>query len=140
MSKPKPTSHHSIILTVRLDKWLWAARFYKTRALAKEMILSGKVHYNGQRVKSSKNAEVGANIKIRQGFDTKEVVITALADVRRDANFAKTLYQETEQSLQNRANNAEARRLNILNNPSPKQKPDKKQRRNLINLKSHGSE
>ncbi len=57
--------------SVRLDKWLWAARFYKTRALAKEMINGGKVHYNGARTKSSKNAEVGAVLKIRQGYDEK---------------------------------------------------------------------
>ena len=57
---------------VRLDKWLWAARFYKTRAIAKKMIDGGKVHYNGQRTKSSKNTEIGAQIQLRQGFDEKE--------------------------------------------------------------------
>lgn len=61
--------------SVRLDKWLWAARFYKTRAIAKEMINGGKVHYNGARTKSSKNAEIGAVLKIRQGYDDKEIVI-----------------------------------------------------------------
>lgn len=60
---------------IRLDKWLWAARFYKTRAIAKEMINGGKVHYNGQRAKSSRNAEIGAVLKIRQGYDDKEIVI-----------------------------------------------------------------
>ncbi|WP_350609781.1 S4 domain-containing protein, partial [Pseudoalteromonas sp. 41-MNA-CIBAN-0057] len=56
---------------IRLDKWLWAARFYKTRAIAKDMINGGKVHYNGQRTKSSKNAEAGAKIRLRQGNDDK---------------------------------------------------------------------
>lgn len=121
---------------IRLDKWLWAARFYKTRAIAKEMILSGKVHYNGQRVKSSKNAEIGAVIKLKQGFDDKIIIIDSLSAVRRNASFAQTLYSETKESISQRAINAEARRLNILNNPAPDTKPDKKQRRNLLRLKN----
>lgn len=121
---------------IRLDKWLWAARFYKTRAIAKEMILSGKVHYNGQRVKSSKNAEIGAVIKLKQGFDDKIIIIDSLSAVRRNASFAQTLYSETKESINQRAINAEARRLNILNNPAPDTKPDKKQRRNLLRLKN----
>jgi len=121
--------------SVRLDKWLWAARFYKTRALAKDMINSGKVHYNGQRSKSSKNAELGAKIRIRQGHDDREVIITKLSEQRQSAAIAQTLYQETEQSITKREFNAEARRLNILNNPAPDHKPDKKQRRQLLRFK-----
>ncbi|MCW3172332.1 ribosome-associated heat shock protein Hsp15 [Shewanella subflava] len=121
--------------SVRLDKWLWAARFYKTRALAKDMINSGKVHYNGQRSKSSKNAELGAKIRIRQGHDDREVIITKLSEQRQNAAIAQTLYQETEQSITKREFNAEARRLNILNNPAPDHKPDKKQRRQLLRFK-----
>lgn len=121
--------------TVRLDKWLWAARFYKTRAIAKEMILSGRVHYNGQRAKSSKNAEIGAIIKLKQGYDEKQIIILKLSDTRRGATEAQTLYQETEESVNKRALNAEARRLNILHNPAPDRKPDKKQRRTLLRFK-----
>ena len=121
--------------SVRLDKWLWAARFYKTRALAKDMINGGKVHYNGQRSKSSKNAELGAKIRIRQGHDDREVIITKLSEQRQSAAIAQTLYQETEQSITKREFNAEARRLNILNNPAPDHKPDKKQRRQLLRFK-----
>jgi ribosome-associated heat shock protein Hsp15 len=121
--------------SVRLDKWLWAARFYKTRALAKDMINGGKVHYNGQRSKSSKNAELGAKIRIRQGHDDREVIITRLSEQRQSAAIAQTLYQETEQSITKREFNAEARRLNILNNPAPDHKPDKKQRRQLLRFK-----
>ncbi|MBO1272728.1 ribosome-associated heat shock protein Hsp15 [Shewanella sp. 4t3-1-2LB] len=117
---------------VRLDKWLWAARFYKTRALAKEMINSGKVHYNGQRAKSSKNAEIGARIKLRQGYDEKEIVIKKISGVRQSAAIAQTLYEETSDSISKRQANAEARRLNILLNPAPDSKPDKKQRRQLL--------
>lgn len=125
----------SKISAIRLDKWLWAARFFKTRSLAKEMIASGKVHYNGQRAKSSKNAEIGAIIKLRQGYDEKEIVITKLSDKRKGATEAQTLYQETEISIEKRSINAEARRLNILHNPAPNRKPDKKQRRTLLRFK-----
>jgi ribosome-associated heat shock protein Hsp15 len=122
---------------VRLDKWLWAARFYKTRAIAKDMINGGKVHYNGQRAKSSKNAEVGAMLRIRQGHEDKEVLILMLSEQRLGANPAQALYQETPESEQKRIINAEARRLNILLNPAPDHKPDKKQRRQLLKIKEY---
>ena len=120
---------------IRLDKWLWAARFYKTRAIAKEMINGGKVHYNGQRAKSSRNAEIGAVLKIRQGYDDKEIVIKKLSQLRQSGAIAQELYEETATSLAKRAINAEQRRLNMLNNPIPDQKPDKKQRRQLVRFK-----
>ncbi|GGI89495.1 ribosome-associated heat shock protein Hsp15 [Shewanella gelidii] len=122
-------------ICVRLDKWLWAARFYKTRAIAKDMINGGKVHYNGQRSKCSKIVEIGASIKLRQGFDDKEVVIKSLSEQRQKAAIAQLLYEETPQSIAKRETYAEARRLNIANNPAPDQKPDKKQRRQLIRIK-----
>ncbi|MCG9720285.1 ribosome-associated heat shock protein Hsp15 [Shewanella sp. Isolate7] len=120
---------------VRLDKWLWAARFYKTRAIAKEMINGGKVHYNGQRTKSSKLAEVDAVIRLRQGYDEKKIVIKKLSEQRQKAVVAQTLYEETPESIAKRETYAEARRLNVLNNPAPDTKPDKKQRRQLIRFK-----
>ena len=126
---------NSPLLTVRLDKWLWAARFYKTRAIAKQMIDGGKVHYNGQRTKSSKNVEIGARIQLRQGFDEKELTILAVSDRRGNATMAQELYQETETSIKKRELAAEARRLNRLNNPIPDQKPDKKQRRQIVRFK-----
>ncbi|GIU34218.1 ribosome-associated heat shock protein Hsp15 [Shewanella schlegeliana] len=122
-------------IQVRLDKWLWAARFYKTRAIAKEMINGGKVHYNGQRTKSSKYAEVGATIRLRQGYDEKEIVIAKLSEYRQKGSIAQTLYEETPQSIAKRETYAEQRRLNILNNPAPDQKPDKKQRRQIMRFK-----
>jgi len=120
---------------IRLDKWLWAARFYKTRAIAKEMINGGKVHYTGQRAKSSRNAEIGAVLKIRQGYDDKEIVIKKLSQLRQSGAIAQELYEETATSLAKRAINAEQRRLHMLNNPIPDQKPDKKQRRQLMRFK-----
>jgi ribosome-associated heat shock protein Hsp15 len=123
-------------ISVRLDKWLWAARFYKTRAIAKEMINGGKVHYNGQRAKSSKVAEIDAVIRVRQGYDEKEVVIKKISEQRQKAAIAQTLYEETPESIAKRTAYAEARRLNVLNNPAPDTKPDKKQRRQLIRFKA----
>jgi len=121
--------------STRLDKWLWAARFYKTRAIAKQMIDGGKVFYNGQRSKSGKPVSIGDTIKIRQGFDEREVIISALADKRRDATFAQTLYKETEKSINTREKNALARKQGILLSPASDTKPDKKQRRQLRQFK-----
>lgn len=125
----------TISSATRLDKWLWAARFYKTRAIAKQMIDGGKVFYNGQRTKSGKAVVIGDLIKIRQGFDEKEVEVIALADKRRDADFAQTLYQETKQSSDIREKNSLARKQGILLSPASATKPDKKQRRKLRQFK-----
>ena len=120
---------------VRLDKWLWAARFYKTRTLAKEMIDGGKVQYNGQRSKPNKIVEVGATLKVRQGSDEKEIVVLALSTQRRGAPEAQLLYRETEQSLTNREKLAIARKMNALSMPHPDRRPDKKERRDLLKFK-----
>lgn len=120
---------------IRLDKWLWAARFCKTRALARSMIEGGKVHYNGQRTKPGKQVEMGATIRLRQGFDEKEVVVLALSVQRLSAVQAQLLYRETAESIVKRERNAEARRLNTLYSPHPDSKPDKKQRRDLMRFK-----
>lgn len=120
---------------VRLDKWLWAARFYKTRSIAKAMIEGGKVHYNGQRAKTSKLVEVGAMIKLRQGNDEKEVVVQALSDQRRGASEAQQLYQETAKSVAEREKMALARKVNSLSMPHPERRPNKKERRDLLKFK-----
>lgn len=125
----------TLLTSARLDKWLWAARFYKTRAIAKQMIDGGKVFYNGQRAKSGKAVVIGDSIKIRQGFDEKEVIVIALADTRRDATFAQTLYQETPTSIETREKNSLARKQGILLSPVSDTKPDKKQRRKLREFK-----
>ncbi len=122
---------------VRLDKWLWAARFYKTRAIARDMIQSGKIRYNEHRTKPSKIVEIGAVIKLKQGFDEKEVIIKQLSAQRRGAPEAATLYEETPKSVEKRAQNEVARKLNTLYSPSPEKRPDKKQRRDLLRIKNH---
>lgn len=123
------------LTSTRLDKWLWAARFYKTRAIAKQMIDGGKVFYNGQRTKSGKTVSIGDAIKIRQGFDEKEIKVIALADKRRDATFAQTLYEESVKSIETREKNNLARKQGILLSPASDTKPDKKQRRKLREFK-----
>ncbi|GAB1667280.1 ribosome-associated heat shock protein Hsp15 [Mannheimia haemolytica] len=120
---------------VRLDKWLWAARFYKTRSIAKAMIEGGKVHYNGQRAKVSKAVEIGAIIKLRQGNEEKEVEVLALSDQRRGAPEAQLLYSETEKSIKHREAMTFARKANALSMPHPDRRPNKKERRDLIKFK-----
>jgi len=122
-------------LSARLDKWLWAARFYKTRAIAKQMIDGGKVFYNGQRTKASKQVNVDDRIRIRQGHEEKEVIVIAIAERRKDATFAQTLYAETTDSIETREKNSLARKQGILLSPASDTKPDKKQRRKLREFK-----
>ncbi len=122
--------------TLRLDKWLWACRFYKTRALAKEMIEGGKVHYNGQRCKASRTVEPGATVRLAQGTDEKVVTVLGLSEKRLAAPLAQALYEETADSIEQRSKRAELRKTNSLFAPHPDTKPDKKERRKLLLLKS----
>jgi ribosome-associated heat shock protein Hsp15 len=120
---------------VRLDKWLWAARFYKTRALAKQAIEGGKVHYNGARTKVSKEVEIGAELKLRQGWDEKTVHVTALSDQRRGASEAAMLYLETEASIGARQAIAEQRKVIRGDTPQTAGRPSKKDRRQIHRFK-----
>lgn len=115
---------------VRLDKWLWAARFYKTRALAKEAIEGGKVHCRGERCKPGKEPRIGDEFVIRAGFDEKTVVVRALSTVRRGATEAQTLYEETADSLARRESAAALRKAGALGVQTDG-RPSKKQRRQL---------
>jgi ribosome-associated heat shock protein Hsp15 len=135
MTRAEPANNE-----VRLDKWLWAARFYKTRAIARAMIEGGKVHYNGQRSKPGKGVEVGALITLRQSDEEKEISVLQITEQRRGAPEAQLLYQETEASQIKRERQAEARRLNSLYAPHPDQRPDKKQRRELVRFKQGNNE
>jgi ribosome-associated heat shock protein Hsp15 len=116
---------------VRLDKWLWAARFFKTRRLAKEAIDGGKVHCDGQRVKAAKEISVGDRLTIRQGFDDKEVLVTALSDQRRGAPEAATLYAETAASIARREQHAAERKAGSGGFVPSDHKPSKKERRQI---------
>jgi len=122
---------------VRLDKWLWAARFFKTRALAKAAIEGGKVHYEGQRSKVSKVVELGAKLTIRQGFDEKEVVIRGISDQRRGAPEAQKLYEETVDSIKARMDESERRRIMKSAMAAPDHRPNKKERRQIHKFKEN---
>jgi len=120
---------------VRLDKWLWAARFFKTRALAKAAIESGKVHCRGERCKPGKEPRVGDELQIRAGFDERIVVVQALSIVRRGAPEAQLLYSETPESLAKREQAAQMRKAGSLG-VTTDGKPTKKQRRQLFHFRS----
>jgi ribosome-associated heat shock protein Hsp15 len=115
---------------VRLDKWLWAARFYKTRALAKAAIEGGKVHCRGERCKPSKEPRVGDEYLIRNGFDERTVTVLALSGVRRGAPEAQLLYAETAESIERREQAAAQRKAGALGVQTDG-RPSKKQRRQL---------
>lgn len=118
---------------VRLDKWLWACRFYKTRAIAKAAIDGGKVQYDGNKPKPSRNVQIGDSIQLRQSFDEKVVIVLELSDRRQSATIAQSLYQETPESIQKRQEVAELRKMAA---PSTQGKPDKKQRRQIHRFKN----
>jgi ribosome-associated heat shock protein Hsp15 len=96
---------------VRLDKWLWAARFFKTRALSAEAIDKGRVSVNGQAAKASREPRLGDTIEFRQGNDLRAVIVRALSAVRGPAPVAQRLYEETPESVARRLASAEQRRL-----------------------------
>lgn len=100
-----------VSLNVRLDKWLWAARFFKSRSLATEAIEMGRVHVNGDRVKPARLVKVGEKIQVQRGQERIEVFVRFLSDVRRSASLAQLLYDETIESQAARQNAAERRRL-----------------------------
>ncbi|MDP0562674.1 MAG: S4 domain-containing protein [Candidatus Endonucleobacter sp. (ex Gigantidas childressi)] len=122
---------------IRLDKWLWAARFYKTRSLAKDAVDRGKVRLNDHRCKPGKEPKVGDTIRLRLGHDEKTVTVQALSAQRQSANIAQQLYLETEESVAMREKSALERKTMAYTTPRPEQKPSKKERRKLIELKSH---
>jgi ribosome-associated heat shock protein Hsp15 len=118
-------------IKVRLDKWLWAARFFKTRALAGEAITGGKVHLAGQRIKPSRRVKIDDCYEIRRGYERYEVIVTDLSERRGSASCAQTLYRETETSIEQRGSEADKRRLAMMQRPHSTSRPDKKQRRKI---------
>lgn len=122
---------------IRLDKWLWAARFYKTRALAKAAIEGGKVHYNSQRTKPGKFVETGAKVTLRLGWQEKIVVVDEVSDRRRGAPEAQALYHETEDSAKRREDLAWQRKTMQAAQLPPARRPSKKDRRDIQRFREH---
>lgn len=116
----------------RLDKWLWAARFYKTRALAVEAVSGGKVHVNGARVKPSRSVQAGDRLSITRGEYVYEIEVKALCPRRGPAKEAQLLYEESADSINTRQSLAEERRLQRASQPAPQRRPDKRSRRKII--------
>lgn len=123
---------------VRLDKWLWAARFFKTRALATEAVNGGRVHVGGQRVKPSRAVHPGETLRIQRDANEHVVIIRALGHRRGPAKEAALLYEETAESRQRREEQAEQRRLNAMAFPRPEGRPTKQDRRRIVHFTRNG--
>lgn len=117
--------------STRIDSWLWAARFFKTRSLAKHAIEGGKVQVDGTKAKPSKTVQPGSVLEIRKGDQQWTVVVEGLSGKRGPASTAATLYRETPDSVNAREHAAEQRRLGRIAAPIPDHKPSKKERRDL---------
>jgi len=120
---------------MRLDKWLWCARFFKTRGLASDAIKSGKIVTNNEKAKSAKLIQPGDRIKIRRGPYHFDITILQLAKVRKSASEATLLYEESQKSISQREELALQIRTDAVLYPRTKGRPSKQERRNLIKLK-----
>ena len=126
------TSLADVAEKVRLDKWLWAARLFKTRALAQEAVDGGRVHYNGERVKPGRSIRPGAVIDVTLGPYQRTVIVKALSERRGPAREASMLYEETPESLAAREAQAEQRRVLAATGPAKQHRPNKRERRHII--------
>lgn len=117
--------------TVRIDKWLWAARFFKTRSTAAQAVVGGKVHVNGERVKPARILKLGDSLEITRGEERFVVLVQALSEKRGSAKIAQSLFAETEQSIASRTTNREEKRFEKMSRPAPPSRPDKRARREI---------
>ena len=119
----------------RIDRWLWAARFFKTRSLAKKAVEGGKVQVESQRAKPSKELQINQTLQIRRGETTQTVVVKAPSEQRGPAVQAQTLYEETAESIELRELHRSSRRMERAGLTVPSGRPDKKDRRALAQLR-----
>jgi len=124
--------------SVRIDKWLWAARFFKSRSVAHDAVTGGKAHLAGQRVKASRAVRIGDTLQIRQGYDEKTVIVTGLSEKRVSATLAALLYEETAESISKRESERQQRQS--LANHSPSNKPNKKERRQIKGFRQNNQD
>lgn len=136
MKNPDSSDRHTTQAAqkVRLDKWLWAARLFKTRSLAKQAIEGGKINCDDQKVKPGKEISVGTVLAVRQGWDEKILLVKALSEHRRSAPEAQLLYEETQESVQKREQLSEQRKFQAVMQ-QPQSKPNKKDRRLRTDMK-----
>ena len=123
-------------MNVRIDKWLWAARFFKMRSLATDACKAGHISINGMRCKPSKTVQVDDEVQIQKEDEYFVAIVKALADKRASAKIAQGLYQETEDSIKQRQIQTEQRKFKSLYAPSPDKRPDKRDRRKLKAFKT----
>lgn len=121
---------------IRIDKWLWISRFFKTRPLASDAVKGGKVHLNGHRVKAGRLVKIGDVLTIQKNYDLYEVTITGINKTRRPAKEARLTYEESEKSRLKREQEQEIKKLASATRPVPKRKPGKHEREQLRNFKN----
>ena len=122
--------------SVRLDKWLWAARFFKTRSIAREAVSGGKVHLNGNRAKPGRTLNIGDELRIQRGEDEYTITIMELTVRRGPAAIARTLYEESEENRTRREQLAEKRKLEHQKSATRVRRPDKRERRKIVRFKN----
>jgi ribosome-associated heat shock protein Hsp15 len=122
--------------SVRLDKWLWAARFFKTRSVAREAVSGGKVHLNGNRAKPGRTINVGDELRIQRGEEEFVITIVEPSTRRGPATVARTLYKESDESRIRREKLVEERKLERQQHATRERRPDKRQRRNIVRFKN----
>ena len=122
--------------SVRLDKWLWAARFFKTRSVAREAVSGGKVHLNGNRAKPGRNLNIGDELRIQRGEEEYTITIVELSIRRGPATIARTLYEESDENRIQREKLAEERKLDYQKSASRVRRPDKRERRKIVRFKN----
>ena len=123
---------------VRLDKWLWAARFFKTRAIAREAVAGGKVRLNGKRAKPGRSLNVGDLLSVQRGEEAFVITVVELSVRRGSAVVAQTFYEESEESRSKREQLKEQNKLERQQHPLRERRPDKRQRRRLVRFKQNG--
>ena len=121
--------------SIRLDKWLWTARFFKTRPQATEAVNGGKVHLNGGRVKPGRLVHIGDALRIQRGPVMYEIIVKGINKQRRPASEMDQLYEETEASIASRQQMAEMRKLAAGTRAAPARKPNKHQRKHIVRFK-----
>lgn len=141
---PTSTNHHAqrndanTLQSLRIDKWLWAARFYKTRSLASDAVKTGKVLVNGDKIKPSKEIAVGDTLTIKQAFFAKTIIVRSLSNRRGPATVAATLYEETSDSIRNRERLKEIRQAQPAVRRAGQGRPTKRERRQIISFTGKG--
>ena len=135
----KPEQDHKEHTTMRLDKWLWCARFYKTRSLAADAIKSGKILVNEEKPKPSKTIKAGARLVVRRSPYQFNISIVSLAKSRKSAKEAVLLYKESDESISKRDEISARLKLDAINHPRTIGRPTKRDRRHIIRFKTKGN-